>query len=143
MGLVTRASDTFTRADSTTTLGTAETGGAWTAHVGTWGISSNQAYCPTSAGLNIATVDTGYSDGFVTVTVTGVSAAGQRLVFRLSDSSNYWDLQAVTGSCLLQKYVAGSLTNVVNLGTTISSGDVLRVTTEDTRRMLAQVSHSH
>ena len=40
------ASDTFTRANSAVTLGSTEVGAlAWTANVGTWGISSNQAYC--------------------------------------------------------------------------------------------------
>ena len=36
------ASDNFNRADSTTTLGA-----NWTAAIGTWGIFSNEAYCPT------------------------------------------------------------------------------------------------
>jgi len=43
-------SDAFTRADSVSTLGS-----SWNADVGTWGISSNQAYAPTlSGGVGLA-----------------------------------------------------------------------------------------
>jgi hypothetical protein len=53
--------DNFDRADSTTTLGTASDGiHAWTPQVGTWGINTNQAYCPTlSSGSGVATVNYG------------------------------------------------------------------------------------
>lgn len=39
-----RGSDTFTRADSAVSMGTADVGGAWTSGRGTWGIQSNKAY---------------------------------------------------------------------------------------------------
>ena len=60
-GGVSDVTDNFNRADSTTTLGTASDGvHVWTPETGTWGISSNQGYCPTlSGGLGYATVDYG------------------------------------------------------------------------------------
>jgi hypothetical protein len=56
--------DRFGRADSALTLGSAETGQAWTAQQGTWGISSNQAYVAAlGAGLpQVATIDSGLTE---------------------------------------------------------------------------------
>ncbi len=55
-GGTTLASDTFTRANSSSTLGTATTGGAWTARTGTWGINNNKAYTVTATTGNEATL---------------------------------------------------------------------------------------
>lgn len=64
VGGVSNVTDDFNRADSTTSLGTASDGvHAWTAQLGTWGINSNQGYCPTlSGGGGRATVNYGARD---------------------------------------------------------------------------------
>lgn len=52
--------DTFTRADNASSLGTTETGGQTWATVGaTWGISSNQAYVSSFTSRAAATVEVG------------------------------------------------------------------------------------
>lgn len=78
--------DTFTRANSTTTLGT-----DWVALDGTWGISSNTAYCVTTTAANhFAGHDCGTWDGTATVdAVTGGNPFYQGLIFRWVDASNY------------------------------------------------------
>ena len=61
VGGVSNVTDDFNRADNASSMGTASDGvHVWTAETGTWGISSNQGYCPTlSGGLGYATVDYG------------------------------------------------------------------------------------
>jgi hypothetical protein len=56
-GPVELVSDTFNRANSAGSLGTADSGQAWTADRGTWGINGNQAYCSADdSGINVATL---------------------------------------------------------------------------------------
>lgn len=69
-------SDTFTRANSSSTLGNVEMGGlTWGpsyASASTWGVSSNKAYCVSASTGNAgyATIDTGRLDNVVEATVT-------------------------------------------------------------------------
>lgn len=83
--------DSFNRANSTTSLGTADTGQAWTAHSGVWGISSNQAYCETDASfLNFATL-AGAADGTLQVKLPspgGGSGGSAWVVCRFTDVNN-------------------------------------------------------
>lgn len=67
--------DDFNRADNASLLGTASDGvHAWTAETGTWGVQSNQGYCPTlSGGLGYATVDYGARDCTLQVTIPTVN----------------------------------------------------------------------
>lgn len=68
------AADTFTRANSTTTLGTTETGSlVWEVLGGTWGISSNQAYMPLPIDHGVAVVEMGAGNHRVGAKVTGGS----------------------------------------------------------------------
>lgn len=70
---VTDVTDDFNRADSAVSLGTSTSGHAWTADLGTWGISSNTAYCPTlSGGTGRATVNYGARDCTLEVTISTV-----------------------------------------------------------------------
>lgn len=89
-----RVSDTCTRADSSTTMGSAETGQVWTAQNGTWGISSNQAYClSTTVGQSWSvSVDSGLSDMTYSGEVQSGSGGTGRyagLVFRQTNATNY------------------------------------------------------
>jgi hypothetical protein len=122
----TLASDTFTRADSTTTLGTAETGGPWSARVGTWGIASNKAYL-VSGSTGIATVPM-LADGTTQVTISTI-AGRAGMVFRVQDANNYWVITDSFGFATynVNKVVAGSATFMGNLGLAGADGDVLKV----------------
>jgi hypothetical protein len=110
--------DYFTRADSTTTLGTADTGQTWTAHTGTWGISSNQAYLATRSGDSVATVDCGKSDIDFTCNVTlGADGTQPGIVFRATDDQNYLlaflnNSTGATDDIELYQRVAGAYTKL-------------------------------
>lgn len=123
------ATDTFTRADSTTTLGTAEAGGTWTDTGGTWGIVSNTAYY-TSAGTSLALLPLA-SDGTIQVTLSTMQNE-DGLAFRARDGDNYWRLVALEAfaSYGLYKVVDGTETPIGGTGaTTPTNGDVLKVVT--------------
>jgi hypothetical protein len=83
--------DAFNRANSTTSLGTADSGQEWTADAGGWGISSNQAYCETDASfLNFATL-AGAADGTLEVKLPspgGGSGGSAWVVCRFTDVDN-------------------------------------------------------
>jgi len=124
----TLASDTFTRADSPSSLGTADLGGAWSALQGTWGISSNQAYLVATDGTNraAAVLDTGTADGTIQVTFANLQD-GNRLVFRATDALNQWTVEVDSTSMILSKIVASVGTIVANIAGTFVSGDKMRV----------------
>jgi len=74
--------DSFTRADSATALGNAETGQTWTVPSGTWGISTNKAYAPSADSTGtVAWVDGGGPNATIDVDVT-YGAPGDAVMFR-------------------------------------------------------------
>lgn len=115
-------SDTFNRADSTTSLGTADTGQVWTVPTtgAVWGISANRAYLTNTTAQSLAVVETGVADCTVSVTMPVVGDAG--LCFRVIDDNNNFVLTASQ----LYKRVAGSFTAVVTFST-IVAGDRVSV----------------
>lgn len=121
-------SDSFDRTDSASTLGNADTGEAWTAHQGTWGISGNTAYDPTNADHDHATVDTGETAMVVSVVVSNLSGAhAGGILARYVDSNNFYLADGsgrLGGEVRLFKRVSGSYTS---LGTSaaFSAGDSL------------------
>ena len=122
-----RVKDTFTRADSALTLGNAETGQAWSALGGTWGISSNQAYAVNDGNDFYAVAESGLPDPIVEVTYA-VVADTQRLVFRASDVNNLWIISNQSGAWKLLKRVTGAYTQVSTDYTAASAnGDIVRV----------------
>jgi parallel beta-helix repeat protein len=122
-------SDTFTRANSSTSLGTSSSGDAWTATTGTLGINTNLAYAP-GAGTNIAHLD-GDANGSVSVFMPTVGNAG--IVFRLLDSTNYWYYRRHTdGNARLGKVVAGVDTPMTaDVTQAVAAGNELRVVFQD------------
>lgn len=123
---MTDRTDNFNRADSSSSLGTPSDGGsAWTAHVGTWGINSNQAYCSSVTSLACASVESSISDCEVQATLAVVgSAAG--LVARLADSNNYILADEIASTVRLFKNVAGSFTSLGSYSGTTANGDVIK-----------------
>lgn len=115
-------SDNFNRANSTTTLGSASTGQAWTAIRGTWGVTSNAAYNVTHADDDVVLINagTGKNDQRVTCKVT--PAAG--LIVR-SDSTqaNCYMWYISNGGGTLYKRVSGSYNNIGTVSGTINPGD--------------------
>jgi hypothetical protein len=117
-------SDSFNRANSTTSLGTTNSynGGsslAWQNLVGTWGITNNQAYNAGNAANAVSVVDAGVSDCKVSVTVSAYSSVW-KFIARASNGTNFL---CVTGTAL-SKVTNGSFSS---LGTipAFTTGDVL------------------
>jgi len=125
----TLVSDAFNRADSGSSLGTADVGGAWTAHSGTWGIETNKARCFSGGNQSFATIDAGVSDCTIAVTMSATLNAGGGITFRFQDTSNTWFIDSDSGGPALWKVIAGSYTQVVNGlgGVTLSAGDILSI----------------
>lgn len=116
--------DTFNRADNTTSLGTTSDGlASWVTYgPSVWGIISNQATCKsgTGGGVSFATVETSVANGTLTA-VTNVSFQGG-LVFRVSDALNYW---LFTAGGAFFKVIAGSFNSIASVSST-SAGSTLK-----------------
>lgn len=121
-------SDSFDRADSTTSLGTADSGQTWTALAGTWGIQTNRAYgVGTSPIDKQVVVESGASDVTVSVDVavfdTDPVSIGPGIVFRAVDASNYLLFCAETaGRWALYKRVNGNHTEIASMSETPVAG---------------------
>lgn len=104
------STDSFNRANSTTNLGSTDGGtvSAWTQRVGTWGINGNAAYTSaTTAGAH-ATIPGSADFEEVSMKVTTWTSDEASIVFRWSDTNNYWFLGGTVGGALtLTKKVAG------------------------------------
>jgi|GEM_PF-2564798 lysophospholipase L1-like esterase len=122
--------DIVSRADSTTSAGTATTGQAYTNNAGVVGTIGNRLYAP-SAGTNIATVDSTLANGDFGVTYPVVDTSGSggcMFVFRLVDQYNYMYLRRYGASLYMGKQVAGVNTQLGNVATaSAANGDRLAV----------------
>jgi hypothetical protein len=108
------ARDLFDRADSTTTLGTADTGQVWQVLAGTWGISAGRAYSAVATANGAAVIDCGNADGVYIVTLATKGTA-PRIILRAIDASNYL---FIDGAGALWKRSAGVNTKLRD-GTTL------------------------
>jgi hypothetical protein len=122
--------DTFDRANSAVSLGTADTGQAWTAHVGTWGISSNQGYLATTGGgsRDVAALDALAANAAALVTLATVGSGTLGVNARLTDSLNYLITVFHSGSLFIQKVDAGATTTLSSKVLATANGDVLKLT---------------
>lgn len=131
MGVVS-VNDTFTRANSTTSLGVSDSGHTWV-QIGTGivGILSNEAYRATSNAF--AYVEFGQSDMIVSVkqVVYGQFFSGP--VARLVDISNFYYLDIPSAlACRLKKVVAGVETGISGTSNvTFAAGDVLGISCKE------------
>lgn len=89
--------DTFTRADSASSLGNAETGQVWTAIAGTWGVTSGLAYQAVADGgsRGLVVAQTTKGDAIIRGVVTA-SFAG--LAFRANGSNRLCLIFATDGA---------------------------------------------
>jgi hypothetical protein len=105
------ATDSFTRVDSPSSLGSDEklpTANTWSANAGTWGISVGEAYCITNPGTAIATLPLSSANVRLRVRLRKAPCTG--VVFRLQNTSNYWCVRWVTAtrSLRLSKWISGA-----------------------------------
>jgi hypothetical protein len=104
--------DSFDRANAST-LGTADSGQAWTTNAGVFSIASNQASSSSSGGSFTATLDAGIADIDMRIDVViGASNSNPGVVFRSVDISNFWHFTVAAGSWFLYKRVANSYTSM-------------------------------
>ena len=124
---MTNRTDNFNRANSATTPNPPSDGGSnWTVHVGTMGITSNTGYF---LGASIvAALESAVADCDVQVTMSVVNSSYPAIVWRLSDSTNWWMWYGGGG---VYKDVAGSLTLVATRAT-FDDGDVVKLTCNGT-----------
>lgn len=115
--------DTFGRADSAVSMGTPDTGAAWSALAGTWGLSLAQAYLVTGAATSsnfVQSVSKYLSDGVIQADITlSAVRANAGLAFHIIDVSNNLRVMlsktASTDTITLQKRVAGTPTNLAQV----------------------------
>lgn len=121
-------SDTFDRADSTTSLGSADTGQAWTALSGTWGISTNAAYLPGSASPAVAVIDSGKADLIAIEAKIPAFGSATRIVARVSAANTHILAQGEGTAYVLYKINAGTYT-ALGTGSAVApaAGDVMRL----------------
>lgn len=126
-------SDSFNRANSTTTLGTTDsynggTAKTWNALEGVWGISNNEAYLSSSVGnFNVACIDAGTSDVTVKVVVGTTFQSAQRIALRVQDTNNFISLSLGT-NYNLYRVESGSGTMIMATSEQIFAGDVISIT---------------
>lgn len=140
--LTTLLSDTFTRADSASSISSLETPAtAWTVQSGTWGIRSNQGYCVTTAtGSQLyhqITIDAGVgkTDGTLSVDMKrGSGNTSMMLITRWQDANNFIAVEisgsgATSHSFTLYKRVAGTFTIIgaANTSVTLSVGATMNM----------------
>lgn len=124
-------SDTFSRADNPSSLGTTETGQAWEIVGGTWGITNGTMYKSAGGATTRAhaVVDWGSADMSVTVQIPtlGDPPGYPCLVGRFADEGNGYFVQLNPSPGTLTRRVGGANTVVIsNSGTTVA-GDVMKL----------------
>lgn len=122
--------DTFTRPNSTTSVGVTDTGQTWRNLAGVLGITDQQIYAQSlAAGYAYADFDTGRSDYTLSAVITAVGGASYGLVFRCIDYDNIWEF-AASG---LWVTFNGAVANVAPVAVNAAPGDVLSVVLSGTR----------
>lgn len=120
--------DSFDRANNSSSLGTADSGQAWVALAGTWGILSNQAYLVSSTGNDMAYIDAGLSDCTVTAVIQGDVDAHWRIAARIIDVLNALVLTVTATSLTIFRVTAGGGSAIANAtGLTVTVGDRLGI----------------
>jgi len=131
--MTTYYADSFTRANSTTVPGTPDTGGPYTAQVGTWGINANQLYQPVSTSSAVLTVPIASADFDATFQFSG-SPGGNSVgfLFRYSNATTFMLVYVSNGTLFIQRRVSGTGTVLATLGSTVVT-DNYRVVAKGTR----------
>jgi hypothetical protein len=118
--------DSFTRADSATTLGNAEFNTTPYSYLSagtgvTWGIQNNSAYigAVTTSGRSMAYQEMNESDGIIEADITGIGT-NNGLAFRITDKDNFWYCVISPTQLSLAKYAATVSTVVASSNRTFT-----------------------
>lgn len=127
---MTDRADNFTRADTTSAIGTPSDGGsAWSQISGTWGISSNAGYMSGVTTQAICALESNVSNVTLQVTLNG-TPTDCGICARVADNSNYLiGIASAAFGTFIYKVVAGSFAEVSsNSGVNWVAGDVMKFT---------------
>lgn len=124
--------DSFDRADDAVSLGVADTGQAWSALSGTWGISGSQAYLPVAAGSAQAVVESGHADAVIQATLTAFGQSGLLIRARNLNNTLVLRINRGVGTCALRSIVGGVETTLQNVVVALPLTMVVRVECEGT-----------
>ena len=123
-------SDSFDRANSTSTLGSASVVtngfGSWTVYGATYGISSNQGYKVSAQTGSVAVVESYATDATVSLKFA-VNTVNSKLVFRFVGYSSYLAVVNNTTNYLIIKRNLGTTTTLGTINVTPANGDVISV----------------
>ncbi len=122
--------DSFNRANDGSSLGTADTGQAWTSRVGVLGVNTNTCYPATlSANEALSTLDSTITDVKVKITPTTLSTVGRfvGVVGRYADNNNYYLAQSDGSVSQLFKRVAGTYTQLGTDAAAVTVSTVLEL----------------
>lgn len=131
--------DAVGRADSASSAGSAELGGAWTvgdagdaATLPTWGVSGNALYCPNLGNKNDSHLwlESSAADVVVRARITMPTAASGAipgLLLRRVDGNNYYvlRLQPASSTITIVRSLAAARTTVLSIPFTFLDGQVL------------------
>lgn len=116
--------DTFIRANSTTGIGVADTGQAWTTYDGAPGIVGNEAYATTAANTK-AVIDVGASDFYASVLTYGTTGQSWLMV-RAADTANYLRFGVNSGECWWELISGGGVAAAMSPSVVIPPGTSIR-----------------
>jgi hypothetical protein len=136
--------DNFNRADTTNAIGTpSDAGSAWVQVSGAWGITSNTAYCSSTAGQNICVLDSTSSNTTVQATMTGTFTGGGDvgLILREADDNNYILCKIAQTTVQIFKKVAGTYTSIAGPNAyTYVAGDVYSASVDASNNFVFKVN---
>lgn len=122
-----RVYDSFSRPDNAGSLGNAETGQPWETISGSMQLKDNSAMPVSGAGYCVSIINANMTDCEIT-TVIKVPGNESRVIFRLVDANNFWQLQAKSTGYNLYKKISGSYTTVGESVCMPQSADIVEVT---------------
>lgn len=119
--------DSFNRADNNASLGTPDTGGPYVVQAGTWGVSSSQAYTPSSVAAAHVTMDIGVTDFDFSATFPAMGVS-YGLIFDWTDANNFSLVERTNGSVInVWRRIGGTFNKIVGWSNTSANGDKIRV----------------
>ena len=132
LGGVAAIADSFTRADSAVTPGSADVGGAYTVDNGTFGISTNRLYSVTTGNVTLW-IDSKLTDfnAQCVIDTPGTQFYIRFNVSSTSPSDTYWRFGVNGSNPKLQRIAGGAAVTDKNWSGTVVAGDRLRVMRKD------------
>lgn len=127
--------DSFDRTDNATTMGSADSGQAWTAASGTWGISSGRATNVSDANGNMASAMLTDRNYKLTCKIRGhlsstTNFRAPAIMMRYADNNNLMFVRPRGGMLELYKVVAGTATLLATPAVTTPDDTELTITVE-------------